>query len=146
MVPFGATLLDLDIAHRQAASLEHRERVGLGVIDVDRLAAALGSVRPHAPGAGKRCRAAADAAGDAALAFRPVALIGSRNLEDRHVAEATIGIALGGRQEARQQRGPHVGHVGGDRIGELQRTAAAAEKFRMPFRNEGPGDGFQHAA
>ncbi len=51
MIPFRPALLDLDIAHRQAAGFDDGERVGLGVEDVDRLAAALGDVRPGATGA-----------------------------------------------------------------------------------------------
>ncbi len=37
-----------------------------------------------------------------------VALIGARHFEQRHVADAPVGIALRSRSKARQQRGPHV--------------------------------------
>ena len=78
------------------------------------------------------CRTAADAGGDPALLVGLIALIGARNFEQRNVAEAAIGIALRRRDQSRQQGRPHVGHVGGDRVGELEFRLAAAEKLGVP--------------
>ena len=63
-----------------------------------------------------------------------VAAIDLADLEQRHIGEAAIGIALGGRDEAGQQARPHVRHVGGDRVGEHKRVAAAAEGERPIVR------------
>ncbi|MNY64768.1 hypothetical protein D3C86_2019300 [compost metagenome] len=51
MIPGRAARFELDIAHRHAAGFQDRDRIGLGVEDVDRLAAALGDIRPEAAGA-----------------------------------------------------------------------------------------------
>ena len=49
-------------------------------------------------------REAAKRAGNAALSLGPVVLIGAGDFEDRDVAIALVGIALGGCEQARQQR------------------------------------------
>ena len=71
--------------------------------------------------------AAADAGGGDHLVLRLVAAIDLPDLEQREIGEAAIGIALRGGDQARQQARPHVGHVGGDRVGERQFRRAAAE-------------------
>ena len=72
-------------------------------------------------------RAAADGGGGGELILGPVAAIGLADLEEGEIADTAIGIALGRRDEAGKEARPHVGHLGGDRIGEHQRIVAAAE-------------------
>ena len=142
MIPGRAARLDLQPVDRRAAGFERGDRIGLGVEHADGLRIA----GPVAAGAFELRRAAADAGGDAALLLGRVALIGARHFEQSDVAEAAVGIALGGRDQSGQQRGPHVRHVGGDRVGELQLRLAAAEEFGVLCRNERPGHGLHHAA
>ena len=68
------------------------------------------------------------------------------DLEQRGVRIAAVGVALGGRQQARHQARAHVRQIGGDRIGERQRGLAAAEQFGLRLRHEGPGDGLHQTA
>jgi hypothetical protein len=53
-------------------------------------------------------------------------------LEQRDVAEAAVGIALACGDQPRQQRRPHVGDVGRDRVGRARACAAAAEQLGVP--------------
>jgi hypothetical protein len=124
MIPAGAPGSICRLATGSAAGFQRGKRIGLGVEDADRIAIA----GPVTAAAGEARGAAADAAGNAALIFRRVALIGRADLEQRDIADAMVGIALRGGEQARQQRRAHVAHVGGNRIGELQ-FAAAAEQF-----------------
>ena len=66
VIPVRAAAFDLQLVRRQAAGFQHGEGVGLGVEDAD----GLGGAVPVTAGTGQRCRAAADAAGDAALRSR----------------------------------------------------------------------------
>ena len=125
MIPGRAAGLDLQPVDRRAAASSAAMRIGLGVEHAD----VAGIARPVAARTFELRRSAANARGDAALLVRRVALIGARHLEQSDVAKAAIGIALRRRDQPRQQRGPHVRHVGGDRVGELQFRLAAAEKL-----------------
>ena len=142
MIPVRRARLDLQPIDRRAAGFERCDRIGLGVEDADRGGVAV----PVATAAGEPRGAAPHAGGDTALPLRRIVLIGAGNLEQRDVAVAAIGIAPGGGDQSGQQRGPHVGHVGGDRVGELQLGPAAAEQFGVPCRNERPCQRLHHAA
>ena len=54
------------------------------------------------------------------LALRLVGREALADLEQRHVAEAAVGVALRRLEQARQQARAHVGEVGRDRVGERQ--------------------------
>ena len=80
------------------------------------------------------------------LVGRLVAAEDLADLEQRHVGDAAIGIALGGGNQPRDQARPHVRQVGRDRVGERKLRLAAAEQLRLRLGDEGPGDGFDQAA
>ena len=85
-----------------------------------------GEAAPHA----RRCEALAGLGGvEEDLA----------DFEQVLIAKPARGVAAGGRDEARQQARPHVGKIGGDRIGERQRRLAAAKRLRLLLGDEGPG-------
>ena len=67
------------------------------------------------------------------------------DLEQRDVAEAAPRVALGRVGEAGNEARPHVGEIGGDRIGERQGGLAAAEQFGLRLGDERPGDRFAQA-
>ena len=83
--------------------------------------------RPMASGAVSAAAPARTPEAAMILVLRLVAAIGLAHLEQRHVGKAAVAVALDGRQQARQQARPHRRHLARDRIGELQRVAAAAE-------------------
>ena len=68
-----------------------------------------------------------------------VAAIDLADLEEGEIGETAVGVALRRGKQAGEQARPHIGHVGGDRIGERQRRVAAAEDLGGLSRNEGPG-------
>ena len=142
MIPGRRLRRDLHLVGGKPERIEQGQRIGLGVEDGDRR----GLGRPVAAAAGNACRAAPDGGGGGDLILGPVAAIGLADLEEGEIADAAIGIALGRGDEAGKQARPHVRHVGGDRIGEHQRIAAAAEGFRAVVADEGPGDRLDQAA
>jgi biotin carboxyl carrier protein len=68
------------------------------------------------------------------------------DLEQRDIAKTAIRIALGGLDQPGQQRRPHVGKVGGNRVGQPERSLAAAEMRGFVMGDERPGDGFDQPA
>ena len=76
-------------------------------------------------------KAVANAGGRDQLVLGPVALEHLADFEQRDIREAAIGVGLRRRDEARQQARPHVGEIGGDRIGERELGLPAAEQFGM---------------
>jgi hypothetical protein len=84
--------------------------------------------------------------GGGELVFGPVALEDLPDLEQRHVGESAIGILLRRRHEPRNEARPHVGQVGGDRIGERKLRRSAAEQFGLAVADERPGDGLDQSA
>src|SRR2546429_399740 len=83
--------------------------------------------RPVAAAAGRLGARAAHAARGRKLVLRAVAAEDLPDLEQRHVAEAAIGILLRRGGESRNEARPHVGEVGRNGIGERQLPPAAAE-------------------
>ena len=69
---------------------QRRENVGLGVEE----AGGLGLAVPMAAGTTERRRSGAHAGGDQLLILRRVAAVGLADLEQRHVGEAAIAVAL----------------------------------------------------
>ena len=116
---------DLHRARRDAERGEQRQRVALGVEDVDAAAAApmpaiaarLGAAAPHAAAAMR-------------WSFSPSPRKIWPTSNSATSLEAAPRIALGRRDEAGNKARAHVGKIGGDRIGERQRGLAAAEQFR----------------
>src|SRR5690606_12233543 len=127
MVPGRTTSFDLQAINRRTGSFERGKGVSLGVEDADglRIAGPVAALTVDLGGA------TADAASDAALLLRLVAFIGARDFEQSDIAKAAIGIALRCRDQARQKRRAHVGHVGCDRVGKLELVLAAAEQFGL---------------
>ena len=76
-------------------------------------------------------KAVAHAGGRDELILGLVALEDLADLEQRDIGEAAIGIGLRRGDEARQQARPHVGEIGGDRVGERQLGLSAAEQFGL---------------
>ena len=121
----GAAGDDLDRVRVHAERREKRHRVALGVEDVDKPAAvpipaflaSLGAAAPHGCGS--------DALVIFARAKKDLA-----DLEQRDVAHTPAGVALGRRDEARDEARTHVGEIGRDRVGQRERPRAAAEQFR----------------
>ncbi len=105
MVPGRPARLDLQVGGGEAAGFEHRQRIGLGVEDIDRAGRrpCPGSTRAGPGRRSRRC--ATDAAGNPALAVRTVALVSARHFEDRHIAIAAVGIALGRSQSPGRSEG-----------------------------------------
>ena len=89
---------------------------------------------------------AADAGRRHALVLGTVAQEGLADLEQRHVADAAVGVALRRRDQGRQQARPHVREVRRDGIGERELRLAAPEGFRLLARHEGPRHGLDQAA
>ena len=137
----GAARHDLQRLHRRAGRGEHRERIGLGVERVGH-----GRARPVPADALRRRKAVAHAGGRDELVLGLVAPEDLADLEQRDVRIAAIGVGLRRRDQARQQARPHVGEIGGDRVGERQLGLSAAEQFGMRLGNERPRHGFHHAA
>ena len=125
---------DLHRACRHAERGEQRQRVALGVEHVDAAAAAPMPALALALGEAAPQRRRRDPLIGLARAEEHLA-----DLEQRDVAEAAPRVALRRRREAGDQARPHVGHVGGDRIGERQRRLAAAEQLGVRLRDERPG-------
>ncbi len=94
------------------------------------MAATPGNTRPALPQAGNDCLLIR---GSCTSEDRP-------DFEQSHIAESAIGIAFGRGDKPRQEARPHVGKIGGDRIGEHQSLVAAAEEQRLLVRDERPGD------
>src|SRR6516225_8705674 len=60
------------------------------------------------------------------------------NFEQREIAITPVGIALRRRNKARQEAWPHIGKLGGNRIGERQGLSPAAKQHRPVPRDKGP--------
>src|SRR5690606_12832562 len=146
MVPGWPTLFDLQVCCRKTTGLQHGQSISLGVEHIDRPTASLDIVRPQTARSIDRCRRTANTTGNAALTFRRIIFIGSRNLEYSHVPKTLVSVALNGCQQARQQRRPHVGHVRCYRICKLQTGRATPKEFCLFLRYERPCYGLQHAA
>jgi hypothetical protein len=97
MEPVRGAGLDLQLVDRRAGGFKRGERVGLGVEDADRP----GIAGPVAARAFELRRAAPNARRRPALRPRRIAFIAARNLEQRNVGEATVGVALPGSSEGR---------------------------------------------
>ncbi len=64
------------------------------------------------------------------------------DLEQRDIAEAPAGVALGRGDKPRNEARAHVGEISRDRVGERERGRAAAERFRRHPGDERPGHCF----
>ena len=115
---------------------QERHDVRLGVEGIDQRRAAI----PVASDALGPRRAATHGRRLDALAFGIVRREALADLEQGHVTEAAVGVALRRLEQARQQARTHVGEVGGDRVGERQTRVAAAEQLRLALGDERPGD------
>ena len=127
MQPACAARHDLQRLHRRAGRGEHRECIGLGVERIGR-----GRAGPMPPDSLRRCEAAADAGGRDELVLGAIAFEDLADLEQRDIGKAAIAIGLHGRDQAGQQARPHVGEVGGDRIGEHQLASCRRRTIRPP--------------
>ena len=133
---------DLQRLRRRAGRRQHRERIGFGVEGVD-FAVALA---PMPADAGRFCQRAAHAGGGGELIGRRVAAKDLADFEQGGIGEAAVGVLLRRRDQAGDQARPHVGEIGGDRIGQRQFRLAAAEQFGVGFGNERPGHRFDKIA
>ncbi len=118
--PAGGGALD----HQRRRRPGGRERglgVGARVVEVDRAA---GPVR-----VARRARAGPHPGGEQHLLAGLAAREGLADLEEREVVEAAGLVARGRAQQAGQQVGPHVAHLGADRVVEAHRLARPAEEF-----------------
>ena len=143
MIPGRRAGDDLQPAGGDAERLQQRERVGLDVED------AHGALlrRPMAAGAGGQSEAAAQSGGGDLLALLVLAQEDLTDLEQSDIGKAARGVAAGRGREAGQQARPHVGELGGDRIGEREAIVVAApNSLRLLLRDEGPGDGLHQTA
>ena len=129
---------DLQAARRDAKRLQQGHGVGFDVEG----AGDMRGRRPVASGGGK---AAPHARGGEALACLAGVEKNLADFEQRLIAQAARGVAIGRGDKARQQARPHVGKIAGDRIGERQFRRAAAKSLRLLFRNEGPCHRFDEA-
>ncbi len=103
VIPVGPRGEGLQLVDRRADRGEHRQRVGLGVEEID--GAAL--LRPVA----RAVHAAADAGGADPLVLRPVAGIDLADLEERKIGKAARHVAPGRGNQVGQERGAHVGKL-----------------------------------
>ena len=108
---------------RRARRYQHRERVGFGIERVD-LAVALAPVPTDA---GRLCQRAAHACRGGELIGRRVAAKYLADFKQAGIGESAIGILLRRRDQAGDQARPHVGEIGGNRVGQRQFGLAAAE-------------------
>ena len=131
---------DLHGVGRDAERGEQRQRVALRVIGVDRPAAA-----PMAAFAARLGEAAPDRRRGDALVVLAGAEEDLPDLEQGGVGEAAPRVALGRGDQAGNKARPHVGKIGGDRIGERQLGLAAAEQFGRRLGDERPCHGFAQA-
>ena len=131
---------DLHRVRRDAERGEQRQRVALRVIGVDRAAAG-----PVAAFAARLGEAAPDRRRGDALVVLAGAEEDLPDLEQRDVGEAAPRIALGRGDEAGNEARPHVGEIGGDRIGERELGLAAAEQFGRRLGDERPRHRFAQA-
>ena len=127
MKPGRAAGHDLQRLRRRAGRHQHRERIGFGVEGVD-LAVALA---PMPADAGRFGQRAAHAGGGGELIGRRVAAKNLADFEQAGIGEAAIGVLLRRRDQAGNEARPHVGEIGGDRIGERELGLAAAEQFGL---------------
>ena len=127
---------DLSFGRVEAEALQqaHRVRLDLEQIGVGDLA-----VPMPASAREPRCTRAHARRRDQ-LIGRLVAAIGLADLEQRHIGEAAIAVALHRREQTRQQARPHRRHLGRDGIGEDQRFRAAAEMLGLTLLDERPRD------
>ncbi len=137
----GAARHDLQRLHRRAGGCEHRERIGLGVERIRH--GRTGPVSSHAF-CGRKAVAHAGCCDE--LVLRSITPEHLSDFEQCDIGVAAIGVGLRGSDEARQQARPHVGQIGGNRVGERECGLSAAEQFGMRLRNERPRHGFHHAA
>ncbi len=123
----GPPGIDLQRLAGRARRDQRSECVGLGVegIHFSRRR------RPVPPDAGGLGQPAAYAGGGGELILRPVAPEDLSDLEQSHVAETAIGVALRGRNQPGDQARPHVGKLGCNRIGERQLRPRPPEQFGL---------------
>src|SRR3546814_1672766 len=79
-------------------------------------------------------QAVTDTGGGGVLSVGLVVAPGGADLEQREIGEAPVGVAPGGAQQVRQNRGPHDVEIGADRVGEPQRFRDATELRRIVDR------------
>ena len=84
---------------------------------------------PVPPGAGGSRERAAHAGRSGELVLRLVAAEHLPDLEQRGVGKAAVGVLLCRCDQTRDEARPHVGEVGGDRVGERKLRLSAAEQF-----------------
>ena len=68
------------------------------------------------------------------------------DLEQRHIRDAPIGIALRGGDQPGNQARPHVGQISRDRIGQPQGVRGSAEPFGVLARHEAERHALHQAA
>jgi hypothetical protein len=142
MEPGRAARDDLEAARRDAQRAQQRQHVRLGVEGVHGLPAPV----PMAADALGPGGSAPHGGGLDGLAFRLVGREGLADLEQGHVAEPAVGVALRRPHQARQQARTHVGEIRRDGVGQRQPPVAAAEQPGLLPGDEGPGDGLHQPA
>ena len=105
------------------AEIDGAERIGLRVECIGLLVA----VDPEAPGAVGARQSVAQTRGGRELILRPVALEDLPDFEQSRIRDATIGVALDGGDEPRNETRPHVGKIRCNRIGKREGRLSAAE-------------------
>ena len=138
VIPGGGLGAGLERRHRDAALGEDGGGIGLGVEGI-------GRTRRAAPMAGGDV-ARADAGGDQSLAARGRVGEHRAHLEQAEIGEPAIGVAPGGGDQSRQDRGAEIGKGAGNGVFQAQIIAAAAEQPRVILADEGIGHGFNQAA
>ena len=138
MIPGGGTTYHLHGGGGSARRFQHGNRIGLGIEGIN------GARWPMHIAAGEGT--APDTRRAQRLILGPVAGIGMAHFRQHHVGKAAIHVAAGRRNQVGQQRGPHVGEFGRDRVGEFQFRLATTKQSGMGFGQEGPGDRLVEAA
>ncbi len=136
MEPPGYGPIRLHPVHRRAEGRKQRLDVAARVEEVHRPARAGPVARGRMP--------EADTGGEDALLPRLGPEKAVADLEQRQVREAPRAVARRRRHQAGQRAGPHVGHLGGDRVLQRQRRRAAVKGHCLVHRDEGIGDAFVH--
>src|SRR5579875_1121914 len=141
MEPGGPAGDELETAHRYTKRRKKRKSVSLGVERIN-------PGRCDRPMSSRPCflrHAAPDRASGNLLAVLSIVQENLPDLKQCNVGMAAISVALGCCDEPRQKAWPHIRKLGGDRIGERERSPAAAKHLGALVRNERPRHDFDKA-
>ena len=147
MIPGRTTAFDLQLVHRRTAGFKDGNHIGLGIENADRCSIAGPMALPSAfrkRGVPQRMPAADAGAGlpVPCLHRYPRASNNARSLKPPGSALRWAALSRPGRSG----RNRIIGHIGSDRIAQLELRPATAKGFCGTFRDERPRNGLHHAA